>query len=423
MNRLFEEQKWNYYVSVIPIMIFFIIFLIWASFSEVDEVVRGEGKVVPSGQTKVLQNFEGGIISKILLTEGDKVKKGDVIYNLSNAFFKADLKTKEIELLSFEASAIRLKSSIANKKSIEFPQEMKDKIPDIIENEKRIFLEDLENRTRKIEIEKDKVSQKKLALKEAENKFDNLSLELNLAQSNMSILENLYKKKVVSRKEYLSELSKKQSIVTRLDETRNRLPILKEEIEEAKKRVESIKSEIRSKLLKQYSSLKIEINKLIEKNRANKDRDLRKFVVSPVNGVINKLYFHTIGGIVKPGDKMAEITPIDDTLTIEAKIKTSDRALVWSGQDVSIEITAYDFSKYGLLKGKLVSISPDSFEDRSGNVFYIAKIRANDYEFAPDLPILPGMVANVNILTGKKTIIEYILKPLKNIKRNALSEQ
>ncbi|PPK62934.1 HlyD family secretion protein/adhesin transport system membrane fusion protein [Malaciobacter marinus] len=423
MNRLFEEQKWNYYVSVIPIMIFFIIFLIWASFSEVDEVVRGEGKVVPSGQTKVLQNFEGGIISKILLTEGDKVKKGDVIYNLSNAFFKADLKTKEIELLSFEASAIRLKSSIANKKSIEFPQEMKDKIPDIIENEKRIFLEDLENRTRKIEIEKDKVSQKKLALKEAENKFDNLSLELNLAQSNMSILENLYKKKVVSRKEYLSELSKKQSIVTRLDETRNRLPILKEEIEEAKKRVESVKSEIRSKLLKQYSSLKIEINKLIEKNRANKDRDLRKFVVSPVNGVINKLYFHTIGGIVKPGDKMAEITPIDDTLTIEAKIKTSDRALVWSGQDVSIEITAYDFSKYGLLKGKLVSISPDSFEDRSGNVFYIAKIRANDYEFAPDLPILPGMVANVNILTGKKTIIEYILKPLKNIKRNALSEQ
>lgn len=423
MNRLFEEQKWNYYVSVIPIMIFFIIFLIWASFSEVDEVVRGEGKVVPSGQTKVLQNFEGGIISKILLTEGDKVKKGDIIYNLSNAFFKADLKTKEIELLSFEASAIRLKSSIANKKSITFPQEMKDKIPDIIENEKRIFLEDLENRTRKIEIEKDKVSQKKLALKEAENKFDNLSLELNLAQSNMSILENLYKKKVVSRKEYLSELSKKQSIVTRLDETRNRLPILKEEIEEAKKRVESVKSEIRSKLLKQYSSLKIEINKLIEKNRANKDRDLRKFVVSPVNGVINKLYFHTIGGIVKPGDKMAEITPIDDTLTIEAKIKTSDRALVWSGQDVSIEITAYDFSKYGLLKGKLVSISPDSFEDRSGNVFYIAKIRANDYEFAPDLPILPGMVANVNILTGKKTIIEYVLKPLKNIKRNALSEQ
>lgn len=116
MNKLFEEQKWNYYVSVIPIMIFFIIFLIWASFSEVDEVVRGEGKVVPSGQTKVLQNFEGGIISKILLNEGDKVKKGDVIYNLSNAFFKADLKTKEIELLSFEASAIRLKASIANKK-------------------------------------------------------------------------------------------------------------------------------------------------------------------------------------------------------------------------------------------------------------------------------------------------------------------
>ncbi|AXH15250.1 HlyD family type I secretion periplasmic adaptor subunit [Malaciobacter mytili] len=423
MNKLFEEEKWNYYVSVIPIMIFFVLFLFWAGFSKIDEVVRGEGKVVPSGQTKVLQNFEGGIISSILLNEGDKVKKGDTIYTLTNAFFKADLKAKEIELLSYEASAIRLQASIANQKNIQFPSSLEERIPDIIENEKRIFLEDLENNNTKISLEQDKVSQKQLKLKEAQIKFENLTLELNLAQSNMKILENLYSKKVVSKKEYLAELAKKQSIVTRIEEIRNTIPIIKEEIEESKKRVETVKSEIRTKFLKQYSSLKVEINKLVEENKANQDRDQRKSVVSPVNGVINKLYFYTVGGIVKPGDKMAEITPIDDTLTIEAKIKTSDRAQIWSGQDVSIEITAYDFSKFGLLKGKLVSISPDSFEDRSGNIFYIAKIKANDYEFAPDLPILPGMVANVNILTGKKTILQYILKPLKDISQNALGEK
>ena len=126
---------------------------------------------------------------------------------------------------------------------------------------------------------------------------------------------------------------------------------------------------------------------------------------------------------MKPGDKMAEITPIEDALTIEAKIKSSDRAFIWEGQDVSVEITAYDFSKYGLLKGKLLSISPDSFEDRNGSIFYIAKIKADVNQFAPDLPILPGMVANVNILTGKKTVLQYILKPLKDISKNALSEQ
>lgn len=422
-NKLFEETRWNYYVSVVPIMLFFIAFLTWAFLSEVDEVVRGVGKVVPSGQTKILQNFEGGIISNIRVKEGDTVSKGQVIYTLSNEFFKADLKSKEIDLLAFKASALRLQTSIAEKETISFPKEYMEKIPDIIENEKRIFNEDLKNRETKIKIARDQLKQKQYKLREAETKFENLSLELNLAQANMKILESLYKKKVVSKKEYIGELSKKQGIVTKLSETRNNIPIIKEEIQEARGKIETVKSEIRSKHLQKYSLIKAEINKAIEKNKANKDRELRKDVISPVHGIINKLYFYTIGGIVKAGDKMAEITPIEDSLTIEARVNTSDRALIWSGQKVSVEITAYDFSKYGLLKGELISISPDSFEDRGGNVFYLVKVKAEANQFAPDLPILPGMVANVNILTGKKTILQYIIKPLKNIRKNALIEQ
>lgn len=422
-NKFFEETKWNYYVSVVPIMLFIIAFVLWSFFSEIDEVVRGIGKVVPSSQTKILQNLEGGIISNINVKEGDTVNKGDVIYILSNEFFKADLKSKEIDLLAYEASEIRLKAFINDEKEINFPEKYIQKIPDIVQNERTLFNEDLKSLENKINIAKDQLNQKKLKLNEAETKFDNLNIELNLAQVNMKILEKLYEKKVVSKKDYIFELSKKQSIVTKLSETRNSIPVIKEEIEEAKKRVNEVKSEIKTKYLKQYSTLKAEINKLIEKNKANTDRELRKEVVSPVNGVINKLYFYTVGGIVKAGDKMAEITPLEDALTIEAKIKTSDRAFIWSGQDVSVEITAYDFSKYGLLKGKLISISPDSFEDRNGNVFYIAKIKADVNQFAPDLPILPGMVANINILTGKKTILEYIIKPLKDISKNALSEQ
>lgn len=422
-NNFFEETKWNYYVSVVPIMLFFLAFIAWAFFSEIDEVVRGAGKVVPSGQTKILQNLEGGIISDIKVKEGDTVKKGQIIYTLSNEFFKADLRSKEIDLLAYKASATRLIASIDEKEKVFFSKELVDNIPDIIENERRIFQEDYDNRITKINIAQDQLKQKQFKLKEAQTKFDNLSIELNLAQVNMKILEKLYKKKVVSKKDYIFELSKKQSIVTKLSETRNSIPIIQEEIEESLNRIKTVKSEIRTKHLKKYSALKAEINKLIEKNKANTDRELRKDVVSPVNGIINKLYFYTYGGIVKPGDKMAEITPIADSLTIEAKIKTSDRAFVWSGQDVSVEITAYDFSKYGLLKGKLVTISADSFEDRSGNVFYITKIKADANQFAPDLPILPGMVANVNILTGKKTILEYIIKPLKNIGKNAMVEQ
>ena len=422
-NRLFEEKDWNYYTTVIPIMLFFIFFLSWAYFSEVDEVVRGTGKVVPSGQTKILQNLEGGIVSSILLKEGDSVKKGDVIYTLSNEFFKADSVSKELDSLTFQAILIRLEALINNKKEINYPKELRLKIPDIIKNETNIFNEELENNKRKIDIARDQAKQKEYKLRERKIKYNNLTIELNLAIENMKILDELLRKKVTSKKEYISELSKKQNIVTKIEETRNNIPILQQEVEEANRKINSVKSEIRSKLLSKYSEVKNEINKLIERNRANDDRELRKSVISPVNGIINKLYFYTEGGIVKPGDKMAEITPIEDTLTIEAKIKSSDRAFIWEGQDVSVEITAYDFSKYGLLKGKLILISSDSFEDRSGNIYYSAKIRADVNQFAPDLPILPGMVANVNILTGKKTVLQYIIKPLKNIGKNALSEQ
>ena len=200
-NRLFEETKWNYYVSVVPIMLFFIAFITWSFLSEVDEVVRGTGKVVPSGQTKILQNLEGGIISNIAVKEGDTVSKGQVIYTLSNEFFKADLKSKEIDLLAFKASLIRLKASIDEKQEVIFPKELLDNIPDIIANEKRIFNEDLKNRDTKISIAQDQLKQKQYKLKEAQTKFDNLSLELNLAQANMKILESLYKKKVVSKTE------------------------------------------------------------------------------------------------------------------------------------------------------------------------------------------------------------------------------
>lgn len=145
-------------------------------------------------------------------------------------------------------------------------------------------------------------------------------------------------------------------------------------------------------------------------------------VLSPTKGIINKIYYNTIGGIVRSGETIAEVSPIDDDLMIEAKINSSDRAYIHPKQDVSIEITAYDYSKYGLLDGKLISISPDSTTDELGNSYYTIKVRANDYNFDENSPILIGMSANVNILTGKRTVLYYLLKPIKSIKYKALKE-
>jgi HlyD family secretion protein/adhesin transport system membrane fusion protein len=422
INKFLEEEKWNYYPLVIPIGIFFIIFLLWASLTKIDEVVRGEGKVMPSGQTKVLQHLEGGIISEILVKQGDHVKKGQVLYRLNNEYFDADLKSKEIELMAYEAKAFRLVALINEEETLQYSDEFRTTLPKIIINEMFIFREEKIKYQNKIDIAKDQLRQKELKLDELQSKFENLSIELRLATENMTILDDLLRKKVTSRKNYIVELAKKQKIYTQIEEVRSSIPIVDEEIKEWQKKIKTVTSDVKSKLYEQYSLIQVEIKKLQEKNKANIDRDERKEVVSPVNGVINMLYFHTLNGIVKAGDKMAEVTPLEDNLLIEAKIKTSDRALIWVGQDVSLEITSYDFSKYGSLKGKLIGIAPDSTLDKMGNTYYIVKIQANDYQFDSNSPIMMGMIANVNILASKRSIMHYLLKPLKDITRNSLGE-
>jgi len=423
MNRLFEDEEWNYSYAVVPIMLMFVVFIFWASFSELDEVVRGDGKVVPSGQTKVLQHLEGGIISNILVKEGDHVKAGDVIYELSQAFFDADLKTKDIELKSLKAKSIRIQREIDFKDSVSFPSYIEDSVPDIVANERLIFDENRRSYSQKVSIAEDQLQQKVLKKRDLESKKESLALELKLSNENMKILDQLYKKQVVSKQEYLKELQLKQTLVTKITDIDTNIPIVTEEINEAMGKVKAVKSEIKSKLLNEYSEVKVKMNTLEQMSQADLDRNKRQAIVSPVDGIVQKLYFYTVGGIIKSGDKVAEITPGEDTLIVEAKIRTSDRALVWAGQSVKIAITAYDSSKYGLLNGKVLFISSDSQTDETTKTsYYLVRIEAAG-EFAPDLPILPGMVANVNILTGKKTIMEYILKPLKDISMNSLTEK
>jgi len=423
MNRLFEDEQWNYNYAVVPIMLMFVAFISWASFSELDEVVRGDGKVVPSGQTKVLQHLEGGIVSNILVKEGDHVKAGDVIYELSQAFFDADLKTKDIELKSLKAKSIRIQREIDFKDSVSFPSYIEDSVPDIVANERLIFDENRRSYSQKVSIAEDQLQQKILKKRDLESKKESLALELKLSNENMKILDQLYKKQVVSKQEYLKELQLKQTLVTKITDIDTNIPIVTEEINEAMGKVKAVKSEIKSKLLNEYSDVKVKMNTLEQMSQADLDRNKRQAIVSPVDGIVQKLYFYTVGGIIKSGDKVAEITPGEDTLIVEAKIRTSDRALVWAGQSVKIAITAYDSSKYGLLNGKVLFISSDSQTDETTRTsYYLVRIEA-DGEFAPDLPILPGMVANVNILTGKKTIMEYILKPLKDISMNSLTEK
>jgi HlyD family secretion protein/adhesin transport system membrane fusion protein len=412
---MIEESRWNHRTVTFPIMVFMAVFVVWSIFSEVDEVVRGNGKVIPSSQTKILQHLEGGIVEKIYVKEGQRVKKGEAIYRLKNASSEANSKKKQISLSSLKEQHKRLQTQV----------EFKDlaNIDDLDKSEKEIYIEEMQNFNDELSALKDKLSQSKLEKKQKSSRLQNLRNELKTANENLKIAKSLLEKGAASKKQYLAELSKKQSLVTQISDIKSSLPIIDQKVSEATNKIKGFKSETKSKWLKKLTEVDTKIKQLTEDKSAQKDREERKVVLSPVNGIVQKLYFHTMGGIVKAGDRIAEITPVDDKLIIEARIKTIDRGQVIEGQKVSIAISAYNYAKFGLLDGKLLSISPDSVSDKNGMSYYQVKVKADKYNFAKDKPILPGMVADINILTGKKTIFRYILKPLKDISKNALHEQ
>lgn len=418
-----SDRKRNYRFTVYPIMLFLVVFFVWAGFSKVDEVVRGHGKVIPNSQNQVLQHLEGGIISDIMVKEGDRVKKGQVIYKLNQAFFDANLREQELETYALRAKKQRLEAMLAGEDSVHFDAKLEENVPEIVSNELRIFKSKTNEYQQTLEQLQDTVDQKELEIDELEAKLKNLSIELGVASESLAITQKLYKAKATSRQEYLREFGKKQNLVTDTEEIKNKIPIVKEELSQAKSKIGTERSKIEAELLNELNEVNLKLQQLVETNKAIRDRSKRSEITTPVDGIVNKLYFYTIGGIIKPGDKVAEITPIEDSLMIEAKIKPSDRADIWVGQKASIEITAYDFSRYGMLESSLENISADTFTDEQGQIYYKIFVKAKENRFGKDHPILPGMLANVNILTGKKTILEYILVPIKKVTNNALIEK
>jgi len=421
INKMMIEKRWNYYITVVPIGLFFLVFFLWSAFSQIDEVVRGNGKIVPSGQTKVLQHMEGGIVSEILVKEGDHVAINQPIYQLNQAFFTADLKGKDLDRVSLQAKEQRLMSLIDDK-DLAFDKDVTEQYADIVHNELQIFRSEKLNNSERLNGVQQKVEQRQYELKELESRQKNLSLELNMAQENTSITEQLMKSGAGSRKEYLFELSKKQNLITQVDEVKNLIPVTQGKYKEAMYELGSIRSDIQSKLLNDLKDVRLKLSQLSQQNEASVDRANRLLITSPVNGIVNVLYFHTVGGTIKPGDKVAEITPLEEGLMIEANIKAADRGRIWMGQKANIEITAYDYARYGMIEGELVSISPDSFTTQKGEIFYAVKIKAFKERLGPNLPIMPGMEAGVNIITGKRTVLGYILLPLKRMGKNALLE-
>ena len=407
------------------IFIFITGFIIWANFATIDEITRGEGKVIPSSHVKKIQSFEGGILEEFYVKEGDIVKKGDKLLKIRDIGFLSKYKESEVSINALKAKAQRLYAE-ANGKDFKPSEELLKEIPDLLKHEKSLFESNkLEIKTKESIIE-DQIKQKKNELNEAYAKLNKLKRSYSLIRNEIAINKPLVKKGIVSKIEFLKLQRQANDIKGDLNALEFSIPKIKSKIEELKKKKKNIHLEFQNKAKEQYNEVIAKISALEESKNAIEDKVKRTLIRSPVNGIIKTIYINTIGGVIKPGMDIMEIVPNEDSLLIEAKIKPSDIAFIYPKAKAKVKFTAYDFSIYGGLEGKVVSISADTITDEKGKSYYIVRIKTDkNYLGTKEKPlkIIPGMVAKVEIITGKKSILDYILKPILKAKEKALTER
>ncbi len=357
----------------------------WSSVSEIDEVTKGTGKVIPSSSVQTVQNLEGGIVADILISEGDFVKAGDVLVRIDdtqrNSIFMENLSKAQ----AYEALLARLLAEGRATPEIEFPKDIAEARPELVARERALFAKRARERD----------TQRQL--------FEE---SLALAQEELALTIPAVKRNVVPKVDMLR---------------------LEREVNDIEGQLYSLTGGFEQESMEEYNTVKAELEALRQAMSARQDSVDRTLVRSPVDGTVNKVYVSTVGGVIQGGEPIVDIVPKDDALLVEAKIRPSDIAFLHAGQKATVKFTAYDFAIYGGLEGEVVHISADTIMDEIDQQhYYMIKVRNEDgrlIKAGEELPIITGMVTEVDVLTGRRTVLEYLTKPFHRMRLNSLKER
>ncbi len=414
------------YLMLLMIIFMFVATLIWAKVAVLDEVTRGFGRVIPSQRVQEIQNLEGGILSAIFVEEGQMVEKDAILCRLNNeqaASFYRDALTKSLE---HRATIARLMAHIEDKDEPVFEADLLEQAPQLISDQRRIFKAEKNQLKIELSLLDGQYQQKEQEVMELESQKKQLTASLRNAARQRNIAKPLVARKIHSELDYLALEQKVLELSGSLETLKLSIPRMRLAAHEAKERIEQRQAEFVSISLDEINERRQELNSNKETLSAGSDRVTRTDVRSPVKGIVKKILINTLGGVVQSGESIMEVIPIDDSLLVEAEVKPSDIAFLHPGQKAMVKITAYDFSIYGGLEGTVQHISADTIEDERGENFYLVKVRTQSSGLVyrgEKLPIIPGMTAQLDILTGKKSIFDYLLKPILKVKQNALRER
>ncbi|MBF6057544.1 HlyD family type I secretion periplasmic adaptor subunit [Thiomicrorhabdus heinhorstiae] len=397
----------------------------WANFAELDKIVRGTGKVVPSTQIQIIQNLEGGIVEELYIHPGDKVKKGQTLLKLDNTQFASSYGESEIKEAQLIARAQRLAAEAFDKPLQRVTITDNEPVQALYNREYELYLARQKQRESDDAIIIEQIEQKKIELRGTLGEQQQLKRSLSLISKEVNLMQPLVRQGVASEVDLLKLQRQENDVLTKLKGVQNKIPRLQSQITENRaKRIEA-KEQFMNDAHEELNKVLAEKSQLEKSKVALKDRVNRTDIKSPVHGTIKQMFVNTIGGVVQPGSDIVEIVPDDDSLILETRIKPADIGFLYPGLKAKVKFTAYDFSIYGGLDGSVIGISADTITDDEGNSYYLAKIKTDKNHLGKEndpLYLLPGMTADVDIIVGKHTVLDYILKPIIKTKDLALRE-
>ncbi|CCE25350.1 MULTISPECIES: HlyD family type I secretion periplasmic adaptor subunit [Methylotuvimicrobium] len=406
--------------------LFTLVALAWANFAMLDEITRGSGKIIPSTRLQVIQNLEGGILAEILIREGDIVEKGQPLMRLDDVRFAATFGEERIKQFELQAQIARL-NALVNKTPLLIPETIETNYPELARQAQRLYESKKEEYQSTLETIQQQVSQREQELVEAESKISRLTDSYAMLAKELELSEPLVDFGALSEVELLRLKRTANDLQGELRATQLSVPRLRAALKEAKSRINEHQTQFRTALIQELNDAKVGFDRIAESMRATEDKVSRTLIRAPVKGTVKQIKINTIGGVVQPGMDLIEIVPFEDQLLIQAEIRPSDIAFLHPGQKAIIKLTAYDFAIYGGLEATLDHISADTITNpEDGKNYYLIRLTAKQTYFERHgdlLDIIPGMTADVEILTGKKSVLDYLLKPILRAKATAMRER
>ena len=400
--------------------------IVWAYYAEIDALTRGQGKIIPSHQIQVIQNLEGGIVSEILVQEGESVKKGDIIVKIDDTGFVSNYAESQLRYDELQAKTIRLLAESTGQ-DFKATKEIRKKSPLLIKHEESLHKSNKEQLENNVLIYNRRLKQKKSELQEAQAKLDQLKNNFSLITQEVELNRPLVEKGLVSEVEFLQLQRQQSTIKGDMRSIKLSIPRLNSVIEEQKNNITELKLKFYNTAKEAFNEARAEMSRIERANIAREDKVQRTFVRSPVDGTIKQLLINTVGGVLRPGMDIVEIVPTQDNLLVEAKVRPADIAFLYPGQRAIVKFSAYDFAIYGSLQGTLTHISAGTIIDEiDKQSYYLVRIKTDKNYLGNEtkkLNVIVGMTADVDIITGKKTVLDYILKPILRARENTLSER